>query len=97
MPPSKRAYLARRVRQADGGLRRSLVWLASIRITMIEQHPEIDPELLSLMGHIDGLRRSLLFFKQRTFGGSERDLWEASDLGTILTEAKPVTDPKAGK
>lgn len=96
MPPSKREYLKRRCRQADNSLRRAQQYLATIYSTVHEQHRELTPVLLALLGQIDGIRRANRVYYLNVFGGTERDLWVEGDLDIILEEAKPISTPRGG-
>ena len=93
MPPTRRAYLQRRLRQVDSHLRRSEEHLASFWVTIKPQHPELEPELLGIIAEIDGLRGRILNYYRGSVAGSERGLHEPGELGAILAEAEPVPDP----
>ena len=94
MPPSRREYLKRRSRQADVSLQRAQGYLATVHATVREQHPELCPVLLAIIGQIDGIRRAILLYHRSVFGGTERDLWKAEDMDRILEQADKVPNPK---
>ncbi|GAH19467.1 unnamed protein product [marine sediment metagenome] len=97
MPPNRRANIRRRFRQTDEALRRAQSYLASIQVTWLPQHPELEVTVLAHISQIEGVRRALLTLYRRTIGGTERSLWKAGDTDTILAEASPVPDPQKGR
>jgi len=93
MPRTRREYLVRRVRQADHALRRASVHMASIRCTLVDQHPEHGAWIANYIRDLDQARVKLLWWHAYILGGSDRHLWKPADMDTILREAKPVPNP----
>jgi len=93
MPATRREYLKRRCRQTDHSLAKAQHYLATIYRTVMEQHPELGPEVFALIGAVDGCRRALLLYARRAFSSTSRGLWKSADMDRIVDEAQPVPDP----
>jgi len=67
--------------------------MASVKCTLVEQHPEHEAWLLNYIRDLDQLRVKLFWWHAFILGGSKKYLWRPGDLDIILREAKPVPNP----
>jgi hypothetical protein len=94
MPPTRRSYIQRRLRQADTAMARGIRYIGEIWATFSDLHPEHCPEAVQLMQRMDELRRDILAYHERVDGGSSVGLWRPRDFYNALTNAKPVPNPR---
>lgn len=94
MPPNTRAYLVRRVHQADGNVKRAMEQLAEVWATLVPQHPNLALALELLLYDLDAWRGTLRQYYAHTLKGPTMGLHTAGDLAETLVKARPVPSPE---
>jgi len=94
MPPNTRAYLVRRVHQADGNVKRAIDQLAQVWVTLAPQHPDLAFSLELLLLDLDAWRGTLRHYYEYSLKGPTRGLHDSGDLAGRLAEARPVPSPE---
>jgi len=96
MPPNTRAYLVRRVHQADHNAKKALGYLSEVWVTIGLQHPDLALALAleCILLDLDTWRGTLRHYYERTLDGPTDGLHNSGDLARIMANASPVPSPE---
>ena len=93
MAKNRRQYIVLRFHQADRHIVQAQEDLASVRATLLKNHPQDSLVILKILVCLDAARDGIREVAMPKYTATPRDLLKEGDLDTIVANAKLLPDP----